>query len=154
MSSLAHFDVALIQKVQQEMKEQPLLIADGHHRYEATLNYRNQMRNKRGQWTGREAFNYIMTYFANLNDENVVILPTHRPCAVTAAAVPEVGRDAAKILYLEQYPKTPEGKGWFLKALKNGAKKQRLIGASFKRDPRYLSCGSKTRGSCSGWQKI
>src|SRR5919109_1123436 len=40
--------------------------------------------------------------------------------------------------YLEQYPKTPEGKGWFLKALRTGGKKQRLIGASFKRDPRYL----------------
>src|SRR5262249_52277450 len=37
-----------------------------------------------------------------------------------------------------QYPKTVEGKGWFLKSLKSGGQKQRLIGASFKRDPRYL----------------
>jgi uncharacterized protein (DUF1015 family) len=43
-----------------------------------------------------------------------------------------------KSFYLEQYPKTPEGKNWFLKALKAGSKKRRLIGASFKRDPRYL----------------
>ena len=62
-------DPVLIQKVQQEMQNQPLLIADGHHRYEATLNYRNQLRSERGQWNGREAFNYIMTYFANMNDE-------------------------------------------------------------------------------------
>ena len=71
-------DPALIEKVQREMKEPTLLIADGHHRYEATLNYRDQMRSERGQWNGREAFNYIMAYFANMNDENVVILPTHR----------------------------------------------------------------------------
>ena len=131
--------VPLIQKVEQEMKELPLLIADGHHRYEATLNYRDQMRKKRGQWTGREAFNYIMAYFANMNDDNVVILPTHR--LVRGYSPPpflQLEQTLQKFFYLEQYPKTPEGKGWFLKALKNGAKKQRLIGASFKRDPRYL----------------
>ena len=40
--------------------------------------------------------------------------------------------------YVEQHPKTPEGKGSFLKALKTAGKKHRVIGASFKRDPRYL----------------
>ena len=37
-----------------------LLIADGHHRYEATLNYRNRMREEKGKWNGREAFNYVI----------------------------------------------------------------------------------------------
>ena len=32
------------------MSEQTLLIADGHHRYEATLRYRDQLRSERGQW--------------------------------------------------------------------------------------------------------
>ena len=71
-------DPAVIEKVQKEMQQQRLLIADGHHRYEATMNYRNQLRSQRGEGTGREAFNFIMAYFANMNDENVVILPTHR----------------------------------------------------------------------------
>jgi len=80
-----------------------------------------------------------MTYFANMNDENVVILPTHR---LVRGYAPkpflELEEALQKYFYLEQYPKTSEGKGWFLKALKAGGKKQRLIGASFKRDPRYL----------------
>ena len=71
-------DSAVIQKIQQEMRDQKLLIADGHHRYEATLSYRDHMRRERGQSTGREAFNYVMAYCANMNDDNVVILPTHR----------------------------------------------------------------------------
>jgi uncharacterized protein (DUF1015 family) len=130
---------ALIDKVQQELKDQPLLIADGHHRYEATLNYRNQMRSQRGDGTGREAFNYIMAYFANMNDENVVILPTHRLVRGYAhQPFLQLEESLQKFFYVEQYPKTPEGKGWFLKALKSGGKKQRVIGASFKRDPRYL----------------
>ncbi|MGH7831946.1 MAG: hypothetical protein ACREP8_17420, partial [Candidatus Binatia bacterium] len=36
------------------------------------------------------------------------------------------------------YPKSREGQRWFLRALKSGAKKRHLIGASFKDDPRYL----------------
>jgi uncharacterized protein (DUF1015 family) len=132
-------DLALVQRVQQEMKDQPLLIADGHHRYEATLNYRNQMRSKRGEWNGREAFNYILTYFANMSDENLVILPTHRLVrGYQPQPFLQLEEGLQRYFYLEQYPKTPEGKGWFLKALKSGSKKQRLIGASFKRDPRYL----------------
>lgn len=132
-------DQGLIGEIQRELKDQPLLIADGHHRYEATLNYRDQMRKQHNQWNGREAFNYIMAYFANMNDDNVVILPTHR-LVRGYAPQPFLQLEEAlqKYFYFEQYPKTPEGKSWFLKALKTGGKKQRLIGASFKRDPRYL----------------
>jgi uncharacterized protein (DUF1015 family) len=132
-------DPALIQKVQQEMKEQWLLIADGHHRYEASLGYRDRMRTERGQWSGREAFNYIMTYFANMNDDNVVILPTHR---VVRGYAPKPFMELEQALqdnfHVEQHPKTPEGRASFLKALRNAGKKQRVIGTSFKRDPRYL----------------
>ena len=132
-------DAALIQKLQQEMKDQSLLIADGHHRYEATLNYRNHMRNARGQWNGREAFNYILTYFANVHDENVVILPTHRLVRGYAhKPFLELEETLQTYFYVEQHPKTPEGKVSFLKALKSAAKKHHVIGASFKRDPRYL----------------
>jgi uncharacterized protein (DUF1015 family) len=60
------------------MQDQPLLIADGHHRYEAALAYRNHMRQLEKKWTGRETFNYVMMYFANMSDKGLVILPTHR----------------------------------------------------------------------------
>jgi uncharacterized protein (DUF1015 family) len=132
-------DSELVRWVQEQMKDQRLLIADGHHRYEATLKYRDHMRREKGQWNGREAFNYVMAYFANMEDENLVILPTHR---LVRGYAPQpflqLEETLQKSLYIEPYPKTPEGKNWFLKALKSGAKKQRVIGASFKRDPRYL----------------
>ena len=132
-------DSAVIQKIQQEMRDQQLLIADGHHRYEATLSYRDHMRRERGQWTGREAFNYVMAYCANMNDDNVVILPTHRLVRGYAhKPFLELEEALQTYFYVEQHPKTPEGKVSFLKALKAAAKKHRVIGASFKRDPRYL----------------
>ncbi|HVO95844.1 MAG TPA: DUF1015 domain-containing protein [Terriglobales bacterium] len=130
---------ALIQKVQAEMAPQSLLIADGHHRYEATLRYRDQMRAERGQANGIEAFNYIMTYFANMSDDNLVILPTHRLVRGYAhKPFLELEEALQSYFYVEQHPKTPEGKISFLKGLKTAAKKHHVIGASFKRDPRYL----------------
>ena len=132
-------DSAVIQKIQQEMRDQKLLIADGHHRYEATLSYRDHMRRERGQWTGREAFNYVMAYCANMNDDNVVILPTHRLVrGFEHKPFLELEEALQTYFYVEQHPKTPDGKVSFLKALKAAAKKYRVIGASFKRDPRYL----------------
>ena len=132
-------DSAIIEKVQRAMQEQTLLIADGHHRYEATLRYRDQMRRERGQFTGNEAFNYIMAYCANMSDDNVVILPTHR-LVRGFAHKPFLQLEEAlqTYFYVEQHPKTPDGKSSFLKALTRAAKKHRVIGASFKRDPRYL----------------
>jgi uncharacterized protein (DUF1015 family) len=131
-------DLALIREIQRQMKEQRLVIADGHHRYEATLRYRDRMRSA-GSSTGRESFNYIMTHFGNMNDESVVILPTHR---LVRGYEPKPFLQLEEALqtyfYSEQYPKTAEGKSSFLKALKNSGRKHRVIGASFKRDPRYL----------------
>ena len=132
-------DPEMIRLVQREMDDQPLLIADGHHRYEASLNYRNHLRQERPKWSGREAFNYVMVYFANMKDDALVILPTHR-LVRAFSPIPFLKLEEAlqRYFYLEPYPKTPEGQRWFLRALRSGGKKRHLIGASFKRDPRYL----------------
>jgi uncharacterized protein (DUF1015 family) len=139
-------DPQLIQRLQREMANQQLLIADGHHRYEATLQYRNQMRAQYQQSSGREPYNFVLTYFANINDDNVVILPTHRLVrGYEPKRFLELEAALQNYFYLEQYPKTAEGKNWFIKALKNGGKKKHLIGASFKRDPRYLILRLKSK---------
>lgn len=132
-------DREVIAKIQREMQEQKLLIADGHHRYEATLGYRDHMRSERGQWSGDESFNYIMAYCANIDDDNLAILPTHRLVrGYPHKPFLELEEALQNYFYVEQHPKTPEGKSSFLRALKAAAKKHRVIGASFKRDPRYL----------------
>ncbi|MDH4128105.1 MAG: DUF1015 domain-containing protein [Spirochaetota bacterium] len=69
----------LIKKVQGEMKEKKIYIADGHHRYETSINYRNIQREKLGKYAGNELFNYTMCTFINMDDkEGMSILPTHR----------------------------------------------------------------------------
>jgi uncharacterized protein (DUF1015 family) len=68
-----------------------------------------------------------------------VILPTHRLVRGYAhKPFLELEEALQAYFYVEQHPKTPDGKISFLKALTTAAKKQRVIGASFRRDPRYL----------------
>ena len=110
-------DPEVIEKVQREMAEQTLMIADGHHRYEATLRYRDQLRSERGAGTGNEAYNFILTYFANIDDDNVVILPTHRLVRGFAhKPFLELEEALQTYFYVEQHPKTPEGKASFFKS--------------------------------------
>ena len=71
-------DPSFIARTQDLIDGKPLFIADGHHRYEAMLNYRDEMRAAHPHFTGKEAFNYVLMYFANMEDQGVTIFPTHR----------------------------------------------------------------------------
>lgn len=66
-----------INMIKNLMKTKGLFIADGHHRYETALNYRNEMRKKYPNVSGKELFNYMMIQFNNM-DERLTILPTYR----------------------------------------------------------------------------
>ncbi|WP_456433048.1 DUF1015 domain-containing protein [Thermosulfuriphilus sp.] len=70
-------DPKTIGSVKRLLEPQPLYIADGHHRYTTALSYRNEMRRLYGS-NPHLAFNYIMMYLCPIEDEGLVILPTHR----------------------------------------------------------------------------
>ena len=55
-----------------------LYIADGHHRYETALNFRDKMRLEHPEAPPDAAFNYVLTLLVDLTDPGLVILPTHR----------------------------------------------------------------------------
>lgn len=55
-----------------------IYIADGHHRYETALAYRNLMREKYGTAGGDEPYEYALMYLSPMEDPGLVILPTHR----------------------------------------------------------------------------
>ena len=59
------------------MANKRLVITDGHHRYESALAYRDEMREK-GKWTEDSAFNFHMCYMVPIQEEGLVVLPTHR----------------------------------------------------------------------------
>ncbi len=60
------------------MKDKKLVIADGHHRYETALNYRNEGRAKAGKPDPNAAYEFAMMTFINTHSKGLTILPTHR----------------------------------------------------------------------------
>ena len=71
-------DPSFVDRVKDLLDNKPLFIADGHHRYETALNYRDEMRAAHPHFTGKEAFNFVLMYFANMDDQGMTIFPTHR----------------------------------------------------------------------------
>ena len=71
-------DPVLIARIQEKMRRQKLVIADGHHRYETALNFRNECRAAKGKPDPQAPYEYVMMTFVNLNDPGLLILPTHR----------------------------------------------------------------------------
>jgi uncharacterized protein (DUF1015 family) len=72
-------DPAIIAQVQRAMQDKPLVIADGHHRYETGLALRDVMRGQHPRDSALVApYDAVMMYCANIYDAGVVILPTHR----------------------------------------------------------------------------
>jgi uncharacterized protein (DUF1015 family) len=71
-------DPELIQAVQHSMRDKKLLIADGHHRYETALAYRNERRAERGSPNPNAAHEFVMMTLIPMESRGLVILPTHR----------------------------------------------------------------------------
>jgi uncharacterized protein (DUF1015 family) len=90
-------DPALLNLVQGKMRDKKLIIADGHHRYETALNYRNERRStaadsSRGfprqyssekEYVDRQKdeiapYELAMMTFVNMDSPGLLILPTHR----------------------------------------------------------------------------
>ena len=70
-------DPSVVQAVQAKMADKKLIIADGHHRYETALNYRNEMR-KQADGNSSGPYERVMMTFVNMDAPGLVILPTHR----------------------------------------------------------------------------
>lgn len=71
-------DAAVIRRVQEAMLNKMLIIADGHHRYETALNYRNERRAEAATVLSDAPYERVMMTFVNMDAEGLVVLPTHR----------------------------------------------------------------------------
>jgi uncharacterized protein (DUF1015 family) len=72
------FDAPIIAEIVQAMAAQKLVIADGHHRYETALAYRDECRAKGGGIDRNAPYEKSMMTFFNTHAEGLLILPTHR----------------------------------------------------------------------------
>jgi uncharacterized protein (DUF1015 family) len=69
-------DAKLVQAIQRQFNATKLYIADGHHRYETALNYRNYLR-EQGTPVGADS-DYVMMMLVEMSHPGLVVYPTHR----------------------------------------------------------------------------
>ena len=84
-------DPATIAAVAERVAPHEVFIADGHHRYETALRYRDERRaaaGASGPPAGEAPYDYVLAYLTTMEDDGLVILPTHRVLA-TLDLVPE-----------------------------------------------------------------
>ncbi|MBT7696199.1 MAG: DUF1015 domain-containing protein [Desulfobacterales bacterium] len=64
--------------VSNAMENKKLYIADGHHRYETSLNYRKFLSETDPAFNEEHPANYVMMYLCSMEDPGMVVLPAHR----------------------------------------------------------------------------
>jgi uncharacterized protein (DUF1015 family) len=112
-------DSALVDLVRGKMRDKKLIIADGHHRYETALNYRNERRSmaataavagaprerssgETAAASGQDAnapYEQVMMTFINMDGPGLVILPTHRVVHGLSSFSPDQFRDKARAYF-------------------------------------------------------
>ncbi len=65
-----------IAEISEKINGEKILIADGHHRYETSWNYRNEVRSTNGDKPGDH--DYVMTYVVELNPKQIHLQAIHR----------------------------------------------------------------------------
>lgn len=74
-------DRSLHENIINEFSGKAIYIADGHHRYEVALEFKEEMRKANridNNSSILQPYDYIMMFLANIKDEGISILPTHR----------------------------------------------------------------------------
>jgi uncharacterized protein (DUF1015 family) len=71
-------DGAALKTVQQTLLPLKFYIADGHHRFETSLNYREEMRRQHPAAGPDAPFEFTMATLVAMDDPGLVVLPTHR----------------------------------------------------------------------------
>ncbi|HWY56793.1 MAG TPA: DUF1015 domain-containing protein [Terriglobales bacterium] len=96
------FDPALIELVCSKMRDKKLIIADGHHRYETAISYRNERQAMHGPPSASAEpapYEMVMMTFINMDSTGLVILPTHRVVHGLASFSPEALLDQARAYF-------------------------------------------------------
>lgn len=71
-------DAETLKQVNEGMQDKIVFIADGHHRYETALGYRDYLKSEGKLQNESDAANFVMMYLCPMEDDGLVILPTHR----------------------------------------------------------------------------
>lgn len=135
-------DPEICGQVTATLKERRLFIADGHHRYETALNYRDWVRQNTPDFDENHPANFIMMYLCAVEDQGLIILPTHRLLPeVPKSAGQKLIDDARAYFDIETFAHEPDRQA-AARQLNQSMHRHRsdhIVGVAIKDDPAYYA---------------
>ncbi|MBI3784239.1 MAG: DUF1015 domain-containing protein [Deltaproteobacteria bacterium] len=99
-------DARSIASITEALADAEVVIADGHHRYETALAYRDE-RCAAGETDPEAPHNFILMYLTSMNDPGLVILPTHRVLrGVAGVDATRIGELLRRHFRLQEFPRS------------------------------------------------
>jgi len=99
-------DQNIVRTIIDELKQKILFIADGHHRYQTSINFAQEKRERTGNTDPNAPFNYIMIVLCNMFDPGLSILPTHRFIKMPDVDLDDLTKKLEKYFTVEKKPMT------------------------------------------------
>ena len=131
-------DPSFVARIQKAMAPKKLVIADGHHRYETALHYRDECRARAGKTDPLAAPEFAMATFINTHSKGLTILPTHR----TVANLPNFDFDRFRKTLAPYFD-------WYSYPFLNAEERQSAY-AEFRKDLEGRSHGRRALGVYAG----
>jgi uncharacterized protein (DUF1015 family) len=101
-------DKGAIAAATKTLENKKIFIADGHHRYETALAFRDEMRRKHGARPDA-SYEHVLMFLCNMDDEGIVILPTHRGVhSLPGFSEETFAAQVRRVLPMETRPGSPE----------------------------------------------
>ncbi|MFC2033105.1 DUF1015 domain-containing protein [Chloroflexota bacterium] len=98
-------DADVINRIRNSFTNQPLYIADGHHRYESALAYSHERRACSPSTSAEEPYDFVMMTLVDFADPGLVILPAHRLVrGMSEAALNELLPELRAFFDVEEVP--------------------------------------------------
>jgi len=132
-------DKSTIDAVVSSFAKESLFIADGHHRYETYLAYRNYRRSLESTPNPQASYEFVTVFLASLEDENLSVLPTHRLIRnITREGVEEFVKALSTRGEITRIPASSSAQ--FLKDLRESSKDRVVIGIALRDRNEFLLC--------------
>lgn len=131
-------DPVVLRAVADLMKPKPLFIADGHHRYETSLRYRQLKReHDAGPKAGTELHPYdsVLMLFTTLEDPGLTVLPTHRVLTHAIPGLDQIKELLGKAFDIQDIPFQPsekEARSRLLQSLRTQGQSQTVFGLAIR----------------------
>jgi uncharacterized protein (DUF1015 family) len=113
-------DPPSVAAIAERLEGKDVFIADGHHRYETALRYRDEVRAALGASApppGSARYDYMLAYLTTMEDPGLLILPTHRVLHSLPLAPAALRAALATCFTVEDVPWTEEGTATLLARL-------------------------------------